>query len=165
MAIVCCDDVDVKESDLFGEFKCVNPDSCKIPKCTNEGEELWKKGRYWYFKQIYDKGILGIFKTIIECLEKLNKDMDSANQMFSTMCDMAENEYLELGAMTLLANVLFKPAEQCSRHANVCIFFFVPQASFDIFSREERYFLPMITYIITVVAGDEYLMEENRRNE
>ena len=96
---------------------------------------MWKKGRYWYFKQIYDKGILGIFKTIIECLEKLNKDMDSANQMFTTMCDMAENEYLELGAMTLLSNALFKPAEQCSRHANVCILFFLPQASFDIFSR------------------------------
>lgn len=162
MAVVCCDDVDVKENELYEEFKRVHPSSCKIPGCINAGEESWKKGRYWYCKQIYDEGILGVFKAIIECLEKLNKDMDSANQMYTTMCEMAENEYLELGAMTFLSNALFKPHEQLSGHANVCALFFLPQAFFEMFSRDEYCFLPMMEYIVKGVGETERQRREIR---
>lgn len=165
MAVVCCDYGDVKEGDLYKELKCIYQDNCEIPECTNAGEELWKKGRYWYFKQIYNEGILGVFKAIIECLERLNKDMDLANTLFTTMCRMTEDVYLQKGLVTALSEALLTPVEQRSKHANVCAVFILPQAFFDIFSREEYYFLPMIKYIIKGVDGEEYLKGELRRKE
>ena len=165
MAIVCCDDVYAKESDLFEEFTCVCSDSCKIPEHINKGGELWKEGRYWYSKQVDQEGILGVFQAIIECLEKLNKDMRSANQIFDGMCRLTEDLYLQKGVISMLSGALFTPDDQRSKHANVCALVFLPQAFFDIFSREEYYFLPMIKYIIKGVDGEEYLKGELRRKE
>lgn len=157
---------------------CMEKKAFQISKIESAHPKLspnhkyYQEGCYWECISLPPQplSILDLFQEIIDCLNKLGKDIQNASRKLDLMKKMFEyfqttriDEFLIFQRMNEFSKDILSEADISEQGASICILFLLPTTYFDTF--KEYCFPSQIEYVIQGIDSSKFFKAFIERSE